>query len=181
MSLNVTFRVVGVYCYFENLTVEGVDANSTVAEVMAAVRRERPAFNFFAGTSPISGNEIVDTIEYDYSNDSMRPPNTSAPPADGFRDLSNQLGGSGPSLIWQYYRSVTGSIGGTGDPYEIKLITPGQPSFATTAISQDLSVPSNFDIGAFNLTWRILQLQLDPERQAAFQAAKLEAMQKRLG
>ncbi|MEM8962030.1 MAG: hypothetical protein AAGD38_11150 [Acidobacteriota bacterium] len=135
-------------------------------------------FSYTSGPLPPSGKEIVDSITYTYTDASQRPPNTADPgPANGPRDLDNSIAPT--ALVWQYYRTVTGSIGGAGQSYEIKIITPGQPSFAVTGVTQDLKVPPNFEIGAINLTWRIVQIQLSPENQMRFLSAKMEALKKR--
>lgn len=171
MSVQVSFRVVGLYCYFENLVLPSVSPGSTVKEIMDAVKAAQPAFDYKSGPTS-TGKEIVDTLSYTYGPGSTRPYNTAGVPADGFRSESNSLGGV--SLVWQYYRSVTGTIDGA--PYEIKIITPGQPSFATTPLNTNLSVPSSFQLATYNLTWRLLRIELTPETQSRFLAAKTKAL-----
>lgn len=176
MSLQVSFRVVGLYCYFENLQLPNVTAQSTVQEVMNAVQDVESDFSYKSVN--MGGKEIVDTMSYDFTSSSKTPYNTSGRPADGPRDLSNQIGDT--SLVWQYYRSVTGSI--DGSVCEIKLLSQGQPSFATTPLDYNDSffgsLPANFQISTYNLTWRLVQIQMSPEKQANFMLAKANSLQK---
>lgn len=171
MSLQVSFRVVGLYCYFENLQLSGVTESSTVKEVMDAISAAKPNFQY----KPITlsgGKEIVDTMSYDFNSDSTTPYSSSGRPQVGDRDLTISLGNT--SLVWQYYRSVTGTI--DGNVCELKLFNDGQPSFATTALDNNYSffgsLPPNFKISTYNLTWRMVQIQMSPENQAKFMLAK---------
>ncbi|MDG5495130.1 hypothetical protein [Niveispirillum sp. BGYR6] len=151
--LKITFRVVGLYCYLPVLYLDDVTPSSTVKEVMDSIAKKYPAFSYEGGTD-------VHTISYDYTNNSVRPPNTMKTPDDGPRDLSESLGKT--SLVWQYYRSVTVPINGTN--FEIKIISPGQPPFAQQPLNADLILPpgSSSDI-CYNLTWRLVQIQVAPE------------------
>ncbi|MFC4632593.1 hypothetical protein ACFO3O_01665 [Dokdonia ponticola] len=174
MSLQVSFRVVGLYCYFENLQLSNVSPQSTVQEVMNAVQGAESAFSY--KSVDMGGKEIVDTMSYDFTSNSRTPYNSSGTPAQGSRDLSNKMGDT--SLVWQYYRSVTGSI--DGSVCEIKLLSQGQPSFATTPLDYNDSffgsLPANFQISTYNLTWRLVEIQMSPEKQAAFMLAKANAI-----
>ncbi|MEL6863096.1 MAG: hypothetical protein AAFP19_01700 [Bacteroidota bacterium] len=175
MSLQVSFRVVGLYCYFENLQVPNVDPNSTVKEVMDQIVNMN--LNFDYKTIEFGDNKklLVDEMSYTFTDQSRVPYNSSTP-SNGPRDLSNVIAGT--SLVWQYYRSATGSFDG-GAPCEIKYITSGQPSFADTPMnafdSRFGAIPPNFNISTYNLTWRIVQIQMAPELQARFMAAKAAA------
>jgi hypothetical protein len=172
--LVVSFRVVGIYCYFEALTVNGVSSSSSVKDVMSAIQAQQEGqfFGFESGALP-SGKEVVNKISYTFNPDSRTPYNTSQRPADGFRELENNLDIM-PSLVWQYYRSVTGTI--DGNVVELKLISSGQPSFADLSLDYYDpyfgSIPASFVPSAYNLTWRIVQLQLSPENVEKFQVAK---------
>ena len=181
MSLNVSFRVVGLYCFFENMLVDNVDENSTVKAVMdqivAAKANDPDVFSYKPTT--MGGSEIVDSLKYDFtSNVSQDPFNSTLPIAPGERELSNQIGNLG--LVWQYYRSVTGSVGG-GAPFEVKLLSRGQPSFANQSMNFNdptlgSSVPDGFVAGAYNLTWRLVQIQMTPQTQAKFSESKINLM-----
>ena len=77
------------------------------------------------------------------------------------------------STVWQYYRNVSFSINGqlnpAQNPYNIITVSPGQHSFATTPLNQDVYFPpgeSESSIGAFNLTWRMVSIELTPEAAA---------------
>jgi hypothetical protein len=170
MSLQVSFRVVGLYCYFENLQLPTVGPTSTVKQVMDAIVVAKPAFNYTANA------QFVDTMTYDFTGASTTPYNSTKPVAPGMRALTDTLGN--PSLIWQYYRSVTGSIDGT--VCEIKLISSAQDSFTTRAINAYDSyfggLPANFQISTYNLTWRLVKIQMTPARQQAFMQAKINQM-----
>jgi hypothetical protein len=174
MSVQVSFRVVGLYCYFENLQLQGVDPTSTVQQVMDAIAQQQPAFAYKSFDS--SGKQIVNELSYQFGDNSQQPYNTLSRPSNGPRDLSISFGPT--SLIWQYYRSVTGTI--NGSVCEIKLITQGQPSFADTALNtydpRFMSIPEGFVIQTYNLTWRLVQIQMAPETQAKFMKAMAESM-----
>jgi hypothetical protein len=171
MPFQVSFRVVGLYCYFENLQLPTVGPTSTVRAVMDAIVAKNLGFGYKAP------GDYVDTMTYDFTSGSTTPYNSTKPVAPGMRALSDNLGS--PSLIWQYYRSVTGSIDGT--VCEIKLISTAQESFTTRAMNAYDpyfgAVPANFQISTYNLTWRLVQIQMTPARQQAFMQAKLAAMQ----
>ncbi len=172
MAVQVSFRIVGLFCYFENLQLDTVNPDSKVKDV---IKSQVSGFDY----TPISlgGKEIVDTMSYDFTNSSTTPYNTSGRPMDGFRDLSNVIADT--SLVWQYYRSVTGTINGL--VCELKLFTEGQPSYATTDLNSNYSffgtIPEGFEVHTYNLTWRLVQIQMSPERQAKFLAAKAKVME----
>ncbi|MEM1319596.1 MAG: hypothetical protein AAGG75_05030 [Bacteroidota bacterium] len=169
MALQVSFRVVGLYCYFENLQLDGVEDTSSVESVMQAVHDAKSDFSFTH--MDMDGKQIVNSMSYTFGPDSTTPYNTSGTPPDGKRSLSISLGT--PSVIWQYYRSVTGTLNGT--VCEIKLLTRGQPSFSDTALNYYDpffgAIPPAFDIHTYNLTWRLVQIQMSPQNQAKFMAA----------
>jgi hypothetical protein len=177
MSLQVSFRVVGLYCYFQNLIVPNATADSTVKAVMDQIASLRPAFGYRSIVLP-NRKHIVDEMSYTFGPDSTRPFNSSQP-APGPRSLVGTIGPT--SLVWQYYRSVTGSIDGT--VCEIKLIDDGQESFATQPMNaydpRFGAVPSAFRISTYNLTWRLVQIQMSPENQAKFMQAKVDALKAR--
>lgn len=177
MSIQVSFRVVGVYCYFENIQPAGVTASSSVKDVMNAISQAKPNFTYTSMTLP-SGKELVHTMSYDFTADSKTPYSTSGRPDNGERDLP-KINDDG-SLVWQYYRSVTGTIDGT--VCEIKLFNDGQPSYATTPLNNNFSrfgsIPSNFKVSTYNLTWRLVKLQMSPDKQADFMVARANAIKK---
>jgi hypothetical protein len=176
MSLQVSFRVVGLFCYFENIQLSGVTETSTVQEVMDAIAAAKPDFSY--KSVDMGGKQIVSEIDYNFTNSSTTPYNTSGRPANGPRDLSISINKT--SLIWQYYRSVTGTI--NGSVCEIKLITQGQPSFATTPLNTYDpyfgQIPEGFIINTYNLTWRLVQIQMSPENQANYMMAIANSLQK---
>lgn len=178
MSLQVSFRVVGLYCYFQNLILPNVTSTSTVKAVMDQIALLQPAFGYQSIVLP-NGKEIVDEMSYTFGPGSTQPFNASQP-QPGARSLVGTIGPT--SLVWQYYRSVTGSIDGT--VCEIKLIDDGQVSFADQPINtyepRFGAVPPNFDISTYNLTWRLVQIQMSPENQAKFMEAKVNALKARL-
>ncbi|AGC77858.1 hypothetical protein LX97_01966 [Nonlabens dokdonensis] len=177
--LQVSFRVVGLYCYMENLQLTDVTENSTVKEVMDSIQRKNPAFSYksmILRKGQPDEKEIVDEITYDFSASSQLPYNTSGRPDDGVRDLTGSL--SSTSLVWQYYRSATGSVNGA--VCELKLFSQGQPSFANTPLNMNDPFfgrfPDSFQLSTYNLTWRLVQIQMTPEKQAEFMQAKAEAI-----
>lgn len=171
MSLQVSFRVVGIYCYFENLVLETVSPSSTVKEVMDAIAAVRPAFSY-------GGGDEVSTMSYTFGPESTQPYNTLTRPSNGYREES-ELMGPGGGTVWQYYRSVTGAINGTN--CEIKTISKGQPKFAATALNKDLNVPSGFDIATYNLTWRLVRIQMTPEAVSKRLANAQVAVNRKVG
>ncbi|MEM6455156.1 MAG: hypothetical protein AAF772_08690 [Acidobacteriota bacterium] len=181
MTLNVNFRAVGVYCQLDDLVLDGVDVHSTVKDVMDVIVAQGLDFGYTSvvvkDKTTQEEKEIVDTVAYSFSNASKRPDNASMRPHNGYRDLSNQLCGTHPSLVWQYYRSILGTFEGSGKTFEIRLPTKGQPSFATTGVTQGFTAPPGFTLTAVKLTWRILQLQIAPERQLNFMAARMKVLE----
>jgi len=179
MSLQVSFRVVGLYCYFQNLIVPNVTAASTVKAVMDQIVLLQPSFGYQSIVLPGNDKEIVDEMSYTFGPNSTQPFNASQP-TPGARSMVGTIGPT--SLVWQYYRSVTGSIDGT--VCEIKLIDDGQESFATQPMNaydpRFGAVPANFDISTYNLTWRLVQIQMSAENQARFMQAKADALKARL-
>ena len=165
MTTRVTFRVVGIYCYFPDLDLP-VEPTDTVQKVMDAIKIVRPAFNYaYKGGT-------VDMMSYDFSDASTIPPNVYGAPANrpksGPRD-EEELVGSSQALAWQYYRSVSGTFGDDKSLYEIKIVndTPTQPKFSETALNfGQQKGPANFTIVRYNLTWRLLKLQLSAEGAA---------------
>ena len=177
MSLTVTFRAVGVFLYFENLELQGVTPDSRVKAVMDEIIRKNEDFDYKFITLG-NGKEIVSEISYDYDASSDRPPNTSAPPVIGPRSLKNQFPAN-PALIWQYYRSVTGRVGSTGPRYNIRTLSEGQPSFAEARMNDDLVGPPDFQIESYDLIWRLVQIQISPEKLELFQAAMKSEVSRR--
>lgn len=177
MAIQVSFRAVGVYCYFENLQLSDVNPHSTVQEVMDSIKHTTTGFDYAFGTTN-SGKQIVDSISYEFTDSSQTPYNASGRPENGLRDLDNQIAKLG--LVWQYYRSATGTINGT--VCEIRFLQRGQPSFTTTALDfYDPffgALPAEFDLHTYNLTWRLVQIELKPEKQATFAAVKAAAKAK---
>ena len=174
MTLTVSFRVVGLFCYFENLQLENIEPTSTVREIMRAIVSKKPEYQYVSRQTE-KGKLIIDSMSYLYSDSSTQPFNTSKEPHNGLRDLSNffpELGSVAPSLVWQYYRSVTGTIG--GKVCEIKLLQRGQPSFADTSINfydpffGELPPEDTFQVKSYNLTWRLVQIQLSEEKRILF-------------
>lgn len=174
MSLQVSFRVVGLYCYFQNLNLENVSPGSTVQEVMDAIKAVEPSFDYSAVN--LGEKSIVDTISYDFGSSSTTPFNSSGRPQDGPRDLSNTIADT--SVVWQYYRSVTGSI--NGSVCELKLFSQGQPSFAIQPLDSNDEffgrIPEGFNLSTYNLTWRLVTIQMAAENQAKFIAARSKSI-----
>jgi hypothetical protein len=170
MALNVNFRVVGVFCYLPNLSFPTLSPQSTVKQVMDEIKTTNPDFTYDAGhTKP-----VVDRIQYRFGNNSIIPPN-SLRSSPGTRDIETNIGPT--SMVLQFYRSVTGKIDGV--PVELFITPKGQPSYATTALNADLVTPPSFQPEAFNLTWRLVQIQLDDESRTGFLTAKMEARNSR--
>lgn len=170
MATKVTFRVVGIYCYLPYLELPNIDASSsTVQDVMDAIQKLGVGFSY------VDKGGSVDTMSYLYTQNSTRPFNTSAPPINGPRHES-EIVGSSEALAWQYYRSVSGSFPGDQTLYEIKIANPtfSQPLYSKTPLAAGLQIPSNFTIFNFNLTWRLLKLQLSPDA-ARLRSARLSA------
>lgn len=157
MTTKVTFRVVGIYCYFPYLDLP-VEPTDTVKKVMDAIVSVQPAFNY------TDKGGTVDTMSYTFSDGSTRPFNTFGRPDNGPRDEQEVLGSS-QALGWQYYRSISGKFPGDDTLYEIKIANPtfSQPKYSQTALNVGMQVPSGFTIFNYNLTWRLLRLQLSPE------------------
>lgn len=171
MALTVNFRVVGVFCYLPNLSFPNLSPKSTVKEVMDEIMATNHDFTYHAGdTKP-----VVDRIQYRFGSGSVVPPN-SLRSKPGTRDIETAIGPT--SMVLQFYRTVTGKIDGV--PVELFITPKGQPSYAVTALDADLVAPPSFRPEAYNLTWRLVQIQLDDESRTKFLTAKMEAHTKRL-
>ena len=181
MSVQVSFRIVGLYCYAENVMLPDNDPGDTIESIMDALKTYVP-YGYVSGTLP-NGKEIVDTLSFSYVGDQppLKVPYNAKNPTAGFRDLSNNIGPT--SLVWQFYRSVTGKI--DGEIVEIKLLQKGQPSFTDQVLNFNDpffgSIPDSFEPSTYNLTWRLVQIQMSPESQAKFIAAKAKALEKIIG
>lgn len=159
MTTKVTFRAVGIYCYFENLELESIDpSTSTVKDVMDAIQSKGLGFTYE------EKNHTVDALAYRYSELSTRPFNTVYAPPYGFRQEEEAIGSS-EAFSWQYYRSISGTLPGDDTVYEIKIVnaTYTQPRYGQTLLSSGQQLPAGFKISTYNLTWRLLRLQLSPE------------------
>lgn len=174
--MTVSFRVVGIYAYFENLDLPSVNPNSTVKEVMDAIVKARPEFSYLTMTLP-SGKELVNEMTYTFGPGSTKP-YSSSQPSPGKRSIPMNIANNGISHIWQYYRSVSGSI--NGEVAEVKLFNDGQPSFAERPIGANNSrfgvIPSGFNVSTYNLTWRLVAIEMQPPVQAMFLAAQAKSM-----
>jgi len=186
--MKLIFQAVGVYCYFPDLEIEGDPTTTTIKQAMEQVRDQRSGFNF-----DDSGEGKLDLLSYMYSSSSCVPPNASQLPIPtGLRTLSNSLS-TNPSDVWQYYRSVFGTVN-TKDCeqpakpctnqfencLEFKLRTPGQPSYnnyplITDEENQELE-SFGVSIKAYCVTWRIIQVKLTPAALRKFLHAKLVAL-----
>jgi len=170
MSVRVNFRVVGVFLYFPDLLLHDVNEDSTVQEILEAIKKVHPEFNYK------QGGGYVHEISYLYSDRSTEPLNTSAPPSDGLRSLQSHTDKGAPVvLVWQYYRSVKGTINGT----EVDIVLnrnkdrKGQESFTERKLNaSDSRLPEGFNVISYNLTWRLIQIDMSPENQAKFEYAK---------
>lgn len=161
--VRVNFRVVGLYCYLPDLNLQDVSPQSTVKEIMELIQFENPSFQFTPSPTGGSPIEIVEQMSYDFTNPpSVTPVNSTTPIVPGFRVLKNQLENS-PISIWQYYRTVFGIINGT--ECELKLLSSSQPSYATTSLNESLlPLPEGFEIISYNLTWRLVQIEIHPDQ-----------------
>lgn len=194
MSLIVTLRCVGVYCFFNQVDVNKITldasapsgtpdpasltADNTVKDVMLAFKYG--GFGFSFESQVFNGKELVKSISYDFGADSNRPFNSSQP-SQGSRSIANDFGE--PTRIWQYYRSVSGRFDNVQDFSEIKLAEASyaQPSFAEQPLNAYFdnnisNIPSDFHLNNYNLTWRCLTIDMQPEAKAKF----LEAHAKQL-
>ena len=162
MKTKVTFRAVGIYCYFPYLDLEKIDPlTSTVKDVMDAIQARDLGFSY------TDKGGTVDTLSYTYSSLSTQPFNTLHAPPDGFRQEEEAIGSS-VAFSWQYYRSISGTFPGDETLYEIKIAnaTYTQPKYGATLLSSGQQIPPGFKIFNYNLTWRLLRLQLSPSAAA---------------
>ncbi len=165
MSVKVNFRVVGLYCSLPNITLHGVTSQSTIKEIMDAIKAHDPSFDY--GHVVSNNNKIiVDHISYNFLNgQSDKPYNSSPVIENGSRVLNNQLHNS-PVSIWQYYRSITGTINGAR--CELKLFSVSQPSFSITKLDDNDNslgtIPEGFVIESYNLTWRLVKIEMHPNQ-----------------
>lgn len=162
-DLIVTFRAVGIFCYFDQVNINQItlasnaptgtpdpstlSETSTVKDIMLALMWDKNNVTLptdtpgvfepnFAFTFSPSENTI-ESISYTYQPQSTRPWQTSAVPGSGRRSIASNLNAD-PKQVWQYYRSVSGKFPENTGFTEIKLVAANyqQPPFGTTPLNQ---------------------------------------------
>ena len=181
MSLKLNFTVAGVHCYFKNVELQQVSHKSTIAEIMDAVQKEFPAFQYYAGEG------IVDTISYDFSEDSSAEGDQ---PANGRRLASNLIDPSGgASYVWQYARAVEGTFPNSTNPYQIHIPSPEQNAIGSQKLqflagNREFIIPpedrTGFKLLSWSLTWRLVRVPLESEAAHKYLRAKSEALRQML-
>jgi len=168
MTLNLTFRAVGLYAFFPSISLDGLSEESTIEDILRALSGTFSTFEYGFGPTQ-AGKQIVTSISYDYSTASEQPPNVSGPPVAGPRIIKTSIGAV--SQVWQYYRSAIVTIDGTD--FEIRNRTVGQPSFADTTISQGFHLPTGATLKEYKLVFRNVTIDLSPEKEADYLTAKM--------
>jgi len=178
-SFRVSFRVVGTYCYYESVDLGelyGLSPASTMKEIMDKLV-EHTGNQFSYSYGPADGGNVVVYMAYNFEGNSKVPYNTQysgghGRPGNGLRSVKQNIQDEGTSYVWQYYRSVTGVLNG-GGPYEIKNVSfDKQTPFDQRSFEDQLGLPPGFEVGAYNLTWRLVAVTLSSERADAFRVAE---------
>ena len=185
-SFKVNFRVVGLYCYYENIDLGelyGLTPKNTMQDIMDKLQ-EHTNFQFnYQHASLDDGKDIAISMEYNFDNNSQVPPNTQytnkGRPDNKKRGLNMLIQNQGTSFLWQYYRSVTGIL--KGKPYTVKLSSLDNKTSFTKRNwtnnwnSQDLILPEGFEPTTYNLTWRLVAVTLSPDKAGDFMQAQNNA------
>lgn len=162
MSLQLNFRVVGLYLYFPDLSLADVEPTSTVKEIMKQFKDTR-GFTYESAETD-SRKEIVTSMTYNYSASSKLPDNSSGVPPLGSRTLVSIIGDDvDVSRVWQYYRGAKVVI--SGQEVDIEFPTSGQPSFTALSLNEGNSLPADIPIISYSLTWRLVTIDKLPERR----------------
>jgi len=184
-SFKVSFRVVGTYCYYQAIDLGelyGLTPANTVRDILDKfVEYTNGQFSYSYG--PIDNGHIVTNMAYDFEKNSKVPyntqyTNTGNTPDFGQRAVNQQInqtvidGAGGPfSTIWQYKRTVTGVVGEVSCEIEINSADKQTP-FDQRTFEDQLELPEGFSIESFNLTWRMMAVNLNAEKEAQFKAAE---------
>jgi len=177
MSVTVKFRVVGVYLSFPEITIDDLDATSTVKEVMDNLQFNptTPGFKYLGVGSP----ELVHTIAYDFTKNSIVPINSkfaNEGPNEPDRDpqyttrvLGEIIDMSGISRVWQYYRSITLFFG--DESIKVRLPTNDQAAFAEVPLNRGVGsnaalvgLIAKSDRQVYDIVWRCVSIKdMDPQ------------------
>ncbi|MEO1808080.1 MAG: hypothetical protein AAFU33_24930 [Bacteroidota bacterium] len=170
-SLRLTFRVVGVYCYFKDLTLDFAQPLNqvTVKDIMdAIVKKEGGEFNFTYKFTEIGDKKLVKKICYEFVDRASEVPPNSKKASPGTRCITNtQLDkleydemGEATAAKWQFYRFKVNADGS-----RVRLRTEGQPSFATTIFDADPATEKLLAKSAvsYELIWRSIQIKVKPD------------------
>jgi len=154
-STIVTFRAVGIYCYFPNLQVP-VTPDKTVKEVQDVIAMMKPELSIIEAPD---GTNLIG-FGYDYTSGSVTPPNSNMA-SNGRRELNEHIVIQGVSTVWQYYRSAVYEL--EGQQIEVRAVTPGQPPYYETRLNEGIPTIPGGEIKSYNLTWRLVSIELTPE------------------
>ncbi|MEO0582132.1 MAG: hypothetical protein AAF135_07920 [Bacteroidota bacterium] len=170
-SLRLTFRVVGVYCYYKDLTLDFAQPLNqvTVKDIMdAIVNKDGGKFNFTYDFAEVSSKKLVKKICYEFVDRASEVPPNSKFSSPGTRCITNtELEkleydeiGEATAAKWQFYRFKVNSDGS-----RVRLRTKGQPSFATTIFDADPATEAKLaaDQVSYELIWRSVQIKVKPD------------------
>ena len=176
MTITVNFRVVGIYCYFPNMKLD-LEPSATIKDVHEKI----------VGMNPKPHNGIFEIMydgldltgfKYKYTNESILPPDATESRAEGdddnirtLKETATYALGDDPDKpremrVWQYYVSAIMKKGSNRiiiarDPEQ----RDPQPSYATTRLNAGLPTQvleeCGFHVTAYNLTWRLLTINLN--------------------
>lgn len=170
MSFTVRFRSVGVYAFFPDIKIKGDIDDYTISQIMDEIHHQKSQGKdkWDYTTSYFAPREeyIISSIGYKFVKDtSERPPN-SKNPTEGYRKLGLNIdkvfeGDFIYVRAWQYYRSITGHLKGSGTRITINLPSQKdlQPLATKTKFWDKLRInrhelPLDFKIDTYDITWR---------------------------
>ncbi|HAA16275.1 MAG TPA: hypothetical protein DCE41_33065 [Cytophagales bacterium] len=185
MAINLQFQVVGPYLFRKSIQMPpSITPDSTVKEVLDVLSDKPnggqnpliPNFNYWAGHGTVNpqNNKVV-ALMYEFTSESTIPPNAKLQ-GDGFRLFSNLIDipasftdiPSNTSVIWQFYRSVTGRFVNQpeGTELTVRLKIFGQPQFDITPLNKvtrgsNVLEDENFIVDTYNLIFRQVRVDLN--------------------
>jgi len=190
MSLKVTYQAVGVYAFFPQLELSNITENSTIKDILDAVKELKSSqMDMFEYDSiPIGSDpakQIVTGIGYRFVEGTSTVPPNSKNAKNGYRfSKGGKIVEEGENffrtLVWQYYRGVTGTYEGSNERVIIRLPSIGQPLFSNTTLFEDIDrnrsmVPGNFNIESYDLTHRIVAVPKPSSKLALYKAVAARA------
>lgn len=186
MTIQVDYRVVGLYAYYPHETIEGFTESSTVEQVMNHFKGKY-GVEYMAG--PLGAGKPDKVMSFTYTLPDIKPIPNALVPTVGERSLrqvnadefaaalsSGEESGENDKnqvAIWQYYRSAVikpkGDSGGS--EMDVRIREDGQPPFKVATISNGFTAPEGWEIDRYRLIWRLITIDIKRDKALEFQDA----------